>query len=131
MKGTSAGTVSNILNGKWENISEDMWRKVSDQVGTYIELVIVGILYQTVLVVVVECQRVGNLVGIEGKLPLDEVLEVLADIATMSENEFVTAAFNLTCKHILCVDNHLSITIYIFFTIFSCFIPNLVSKQFQ
>lgn len=33
MKGTSAGTVSNILNGKWENISEDMWRKVSDQVG--------------------------------------------------------------------------------------------------
>lgn len=34
IKGTSAGTVSNILNGKWENISEDMWRKVSDQVGT-------------------------------------------------------------------------------------------------
>lgn len=33
MKGTSAGTVSNILNGKWDNISEDMWRKVSDQVG--------------------------------------------------------------------------------------------------
>lgn len=32
MKGTSAGTVSNILNGKWEYISEDMWRKVSDQV---------------------------------------------------------------------------------------------------
>lgn len=32
MKGTSAGTVSNILNGKWENINEDMWRKVSDQV---------------------------------------------------------------------------------------------------
>lgn len=32
MKGTSVGTVSNILNGKWENISEDMWRKVSDQV---------------------------------------------------------------------------------------------------
>lgn len=32
MKGTSAGTVSNILNGKWENISEDMWRKVSDKV---------------------------------------------------------------------------------------------------
>lgn len=32
MKGTSAGTVSNILNGKWENISEDMWRKMSDQV---------------------------------------------------------------------------------------------------
>jgi hypothetical protein len=41
---------------------------------------------------------IGNLVGIEGKLPLDEVLEVLADIATMSENEFVTAAFSLTLE---------------------------------
>ena len=36
---------------------------ISLQVGTYIELVIVGILYQTVLVVVVESQRVGNLVA--------------------------------------------------------------------
>lgn len=32
MKGTSSGTVSNILNGKWENISEEMWRKLSEQV---------------------------------------------------------------------------------------------------
>ena len=34
LKGTSAGTVSNILNGKWENISEEMWKKIGDQVGT-------------------------------------------------------------------------------------------------
>ena len=34
LKGTSAGTVSNILNGRWENISEEMWKKVGDQVGT-------------------------------------------------------------------------------------------------
>lgn len=33
LKGTSAGTVSNILNGKWDNISEEMWRKVGDQVS--------------------------------------------------------------------------------------------------
>lgn len=33
MKGTSAGTVSCILNGKWENISDDMWRKVAEIVG--------------------------------------------------------------------------------------------------
>lgn len=33
MKGTSAGTVSCVLNGKWENISDDMWRKIADQVG--------------------------------------------------------------------------------------------------
>lgn len=35
LKGTSSGTVSNILNGKWENISEEMWKKVGDQVGTF------------------------------------------------------------------------------------------------
>ena len=39
---------------------------------------------------------VGNLVGIEGKLTLYEILEVLADITAMSENKFVTAALNLT-----------------------------------
>lgn len=33
MKGTSAGTVSSILNGKWDNISDEMWRKVAEQVG--------------------------------------------------------------------------------------------------
>lgn len=34
LKGTSAGTVSCILAGKWENISDAMWRKVRAQVGT-------------------------------------------------------------------------------------------------
>ena len=34
MKGTSAGTVSNILNGKWENISDEMWKKIASQVGS-------------------------------------------------------------------------------------------------
>lgn len=34
LEGTSAGTVSNILNGRWENISDEMWKKVGDQVGT-------------------------------------------------------------------------------------------------
>lgn len=34
LKGTSVGTVSSILNGKWENISDEMWRKLGDQVGT-------------------------------------------------------------------------------------------------
>lgn len=33
LKGTSAGTVSNILNGKWENISEEMWLKLGEQTG--------------------------------------------------------------------------------------------------
>jgi len=33
LKGTSAGTVSSILNGKWELISDEMWRKVGEQVA--------------------------------------------------------------------------------------------------
>ena len=31
LKGTSSGTVSLILNGKWEQISDDMWLKLSSQ----------------------------------------------------------------------------------------------------
>ena len=27
LDGTSAGTVSSILSGKWENISDEMWKK--------------------------------------------------------------------------------------------------------
>lgn len=34
LKGTSVATVSSILNGKWDLISDDMWRKIGDQVGT-------------------------------------------------------------------------------------------------
>ena len=31
LKGTSSGTVSSILNGKWDLISDDMWMKLSSQ----------------------------------------------------------------------------------------------------
>ncbi len=34
MKGTSVATVSSILNGKWDLISEDMWRKIGVQVAS-------------------------------------------------------------------------------------------------
>ena len=37
LKGTSAGTVSCILAGKWENISDAMWRKVGAVVGGTME----------------------------------------------------------------------------------------------
>lgn len=33
LKDTSAGTVSSMLNGRWESISDEMWRRVADQVG--------------------------------------------------------------------------------------------------
>ena len=34
LDGTSAGTVSSILSGKWENISDEMWKKIASQVGS-------------------------------------------------------------------------------------------------
>ena len=34
LDGTSAGTVSSILSGKWENISGEMWKKTASQVGS-------------------------------------------------------------------------------------------------
>lgn len=34
LDGTSAGTVSTILSGKWENISDEMWKKIASQVGS-------------------------------------------------------------------------------------------------
>lgn len=34
LKGTSVATVSSILNGKWDLISEDMWRKIGVQVAS-------------------------------------------------------------------------------------------------
>ena len=32
--GTSSATVSSILQGKWENISDDMWRNLASQLVT-------------------------------------------------------------------------------------------------
>lgn len=34
LDGTSAGTISSVLSGKWENISDEMWRKIALQVCT-------------------------------------------------------------------------------------------------
>ncbi len=37
LKGTSAGTVSSILNGKWDLISDDMWMKIASQMDALSE----------------------------------------------------------------------------------------------
>lgn len=37
LKGTSAGTVSSILNGKWDQISDEMWLKLSSQLSASTE----------------------------------------------------------------------------------------------
>ncbi len=33
IKGTSAGTISSVINGHWDNISDDMFRNISSQIG--------------------------------------------------------------------------------------------------
>ena len=33
LEGVSVGTISQIVNGNWENISDDMWRKIASQIG--------------------------------------------------------------------------------------------------
>ena len=34
LTGTSSATISSILQGKWENISDEMWRNLASQLGT-------------------------------------------------------------------------------------------------
>lgn len=33
LEGVSSGTISQMVNNNWENISDDMWRKVASQIG--------------------------------------------------------------------------------------------------
>ncbi len=33
LEGVSVGTISQMVNGNWENISDDMWRKIASQIG--------------------------------------------------------------------------------------------------
>lgn len=71
LKGTSAGTVSNILNGKWENISEDMWKKIGDQVGTVIsedgwQIVETGA-YQEITYALNDAQEYKNVTWVVGE----------------------------------------------------------------
>lgn len=33
LEGVSTGTISQMVNGNWENISDEMWRKVGSQIG--------------------------------------------------------------------------------------------------
>ena len=35
LTGTSSATVSSILQGKWENISDEMWRNLASPLGTH------------------------------------------------------------------------------------------------
>ena len=33
LKNVSASTISSVLNGKWDNIADTMWKSIRDQVG--------------------------------------------------------------------------------------------------
>lgn len=58
LKGTSKGTVSTILNGKFESISDDMFRHISAQIGGAEEWQVVETtVFKEIMFVLDECQR--------------------------------------------------------------------------
>lgn len=70
LKGTSAGTVSCILAGKWEKISDTMWRKVASQVGALREqewcIVETGA-YQEITYALDDAQQARNVTWVVGE----------------------------------------------------------------
>ena len=70
LKGVSVGTVSNILNGRYENISDEMFRNVASQVGgvsaTGWQIVETGA-YQEITAVLSDAQRWRNVTWVTGE----------------------------------------------------------------
>lgn len=72
LKGTSVATVSSILNGKWDLISEDMWRKIGVQVASISsgvsgwQIVETGV-YQEINYALDDAQRWKNVTWIVGE----------------------------------------------------------------
>ncbi len=70
LRGTSAGTVSSILNGKWELISDDMWRIIADQIGVRSDngwqIVETGA-YQEITFALDDAQRWKNVMWVVGE----------------------------------------------------------------
>ena len=70
LKGVSVGTVSNILNGRYENISDEMFRNVASQVGgvsaTGWQIVETGA-YQEITAVLSDAQRWRNVAWVTGE----------------------------------------------------------------
>ena len=70
LTGTSSATVSSILQGKWENISDDMWRNLASQLGTSAGVdwqVVETKAFQEMTLVMKDAQTVRNVTWIVGE----------------------------------------------------------------
>lgn len=70
LAGTSSATVSSILQGKWENISDDMWRNLASQLGTTSGndwQVVETKAFQEMILVMKDAQAVKNVTWIVGE----------------------------------------------------------------
>lgn len=70
LTGTSSATVSSILQGKWENISDDMWRNLASQLGTTAATdwqVVETKAFQEMTLVMKDAQTVRNVMWIVGE----------------------------------------------------------------
>lgn len=70
LMGTSSATVSSILQGKWENISDDMWRNLASQLGTTAGTgwqVVETKAFQEMTLVMKDAQAVKNVTWIVGE----------------------------------------------------------------
>ena len=70
LKGVSSGTMSNILNGKYDSIGDEMWRNIASQVGgldvTGWRIVETGA-YQEITAVLADAQQWRNVTWITGE----------------------------------------------------------------
>ena len=70
LTGTSSATVSSILQGKWENISDEMWRNLASQLGTTTTTdwqVVETKAFQEMTLVMKDAQAVRNVTWIVGE----------------------------------------------------------------
>ena len=70
LTGTSSATVSSILQGKWENISDDMWRNLASQLGTTTATdwqVVETKAFQEMTLVIQDAQAARNVTWIVGE----------------------------------------------------------------
>ena len=70
LTGTSSATVSSILQGKWENISDEMWRNLASQLGTTTATdwqVVETKAFQEMNLVMKDAQAVRNVTWIVGE----------------------------------------------------------------
>ena len=70
LTGTSSATVSSVLQGKWENISDEMWRNLASQLGTMAATdwqVVATKAFQEMTLVMQDAQAVKNVTWIVGE----------------------------------------------------------------